>query len=60
MQVQQNNAAIEYVPDLLVLQNKNAEKVTAAAYLDQALNEQTTGQAQYSEELRARCQRLIR
>jgi len=41
-------AAIEYIPDLLVLQNENADQVKTVSYLDQAL------QAEYSDDLKAR------
>ena len=47
-------AAIEYVPDLLVLQNANADQVKTVSYLDQAL------QQEYSDDLKARVQRMIR
>ena len=49
-------AAIEYLPNLLVLQNANADRVSAVAYLDQSLQ----GDQTYSSELRSRVQRMIR
>ena len=45
---------LEYMPDLLVLQNPNSDKVTSVAYLDQNLN------PVYDEDLKARVQQMIR
>ena len=42
------------MPDLLVLQNPNSDKVTSVAYLDQHLN------PVYDEQLRQRVHRMVR
>ena len=43
------------MPNLLVLQNANADKVTAVAYLDQSLQE-----GGISDEMKARVNKMIR
>ena len=45
---------LEYMPDLLVLQNPNSDKVTSVAYLDQHLN------PVYDEQLRQRVHCMVR